>query len=98
MLLDSDPQPDDLKLYCRVCGYELTNLTRSICPECGTEFDEEDAMSVVMDPQEVETAEADELLRKIMVVFVSPLVLIFLLGVVFAIVFLIGKVVGFELF
>ncbi|MFG0250309.1 MAG: hypothetical protein ACF8OB_15600 [Phycisphaeraceae bacterium JB051] len=24
--------------YCHECGYELTNATLNICPECGTEF------------------------------------------------------------
>lgn len=30
---------DTAKLYCDQCGYDLTGLNESCCPECGTWFD-----------------------------------------------------------
>lgn len=30
---------DDQHLHCPCCGYDLTGLTESRCPECGTGFD-----------------------------------------------------------
>lgn len=31
--------PDDLRLYCPNCGYNVTGLSTQRCPECGKEFD-----------------------------------------------------------
>lgn len=30
---------DEISLNCPKCGYNLTGLTRDVCPECGTAFD-----------------------------------------------------------
>lgn len=37
---DANPiPPADLKLHCLKCGYNVTGLPSSQCPECGTPFD-----------------------------------------------------------
>lgn len=35
-------QPEAQRPTCPTCQYDLTGLTRNICPECGTPFDLED--------------------------------------------------------
>lgn len=40
---DANPiPPADLKLHCLKCGYNVTGLPSSQCPECGTPFDLEE--------------------------------------------------------
>ncbi|MCX5661001.1 MAG: hypothetical protein NTW19_15035 [Planctomycetota bacterium] len=48
MTQPSEPQaqpPADLKLHCLKCGYNLTGLTREVCPECGAAFRWEELMA-----------------------------------------------------
>jgi hypothetical protein len=36
---DGQPIPEEWHLRCPACEYELTGLTRRVCPECGRIFD-----------------------------------------------------------
>ena len=48
------------RLYCQECGYDLAGAARDLCPECGTPFKMEDAISQTADGEDDSKASSSD--------------------------------------